>query len=109
MEPERRPERLAEYEGLVRLAVFQCVGGDLRTKRLILFIVGSNPSLKDKKLNIDARKPFRRWPNPRSVSDSSRFVKDVRTLADAGELAQTLKSIRELWKLAEAAERKLAA
>jgi len=30
--------------------------GDLRTKRLILFIVGLNPLLKDKKLSIDARR-----------------------------------------------------
>lgn len=82
--------------------------GDLRTKRLILFIVGSNPSLKDKKLNIDARKPFRRWTKQGTFSELSRFVKDVRTLADAGELAQTLKSIRELSRLMDTPERKLA-
>ncbi len=45
--------------------------GDLQTKRLILFIVGLNPLLKDKKLSIDARKPFRRWTKPGSLSDLS--------------------------------------
>jgi site-specific DNA recombinase len=46
--------------------------GDLRTKRLILFIVGLNPLLKSKKLSIDARKPFRRWTKPGSFSELSR-------------------------------------
>jgi DNA invertase Pin-like site-specific DNA recombinase len=70
--------------------------GDLRTKRLILFIVGSNPLLKDKTLNIDARKPFRRWTKPGEFSEWSRFVKDVRTLADAGELTEMLAAVREV-------------
>jgi hypothetical protein len=35
--------------------------GDPQTKRLILAIVGSNLSLKDRQLNIDAKKPFQRW------------------------------------------------
>jgi DNA invertase Pin-like site-specific DNA recombinase len=70
--------------------------GDSRTKRLILLIVGLNPLLKEKKLNIDARKPFRRWTKPGNFSELSSFVKDVATLSDAGELAEMLRSVREL-------------
>lgn len=77
-------------------AAFWFEAGDLRTKRLILFIVGSNPMLKDKKLNIDARKPFRRWTTPCTFSELSRFVKDVRTLTAAGELTEMLKAVREV-------------
>jgi hypothetical protein len=83
--------------------------GDLRTKRLILFIVGSNPLLKDKKLNIDARKPFRRWTKPGNFSELSRFVKDVRTLTDAGELTEMLKSAGELSRHVQGVEKKVAA
>jgi site-specific DNA recombinase len=83
--------------------------GDLRTKRLILFIVGLNPTLKDKKLSIDARKPFRRWTKPGNFPELSRFVKDVRTLADAGELTDMLKATRELSRHIRLAEQKTAA
>ena len=83
--------------------------GDLRTKRLILFIVGLNPLLKDKKLSIDARKPFRRWTKPENCSELSRFMKDVRTLADAGKLTEMLKSVRELSQRMNATDAKIAA
>jgi hypothetical protein len=53
--------------------------GDIQTKRLILTIVGSNFSLKDRKLNIDAKKPFRRLPKSRTFSTLLAFVEDVRT------------------------------
>ena len=36
-------------------------GGDLATKRLIVEIVGLNPTVLDGKLNIEAKKPFRCW------------------------------------------------
>jgi hypothetical protein len=83
--------------------------GDLRAKRLILFIVGLNPTLKDKKLSIDARKPFRRWTMTVSFSELSSFVKDVRTLADAGELTDILKATRELSRHMEIVRQKTAA
>jgi len=83
--------------------------GDLRTKRLILFIVGLNPFLKDKKLSIDARKPFRRWRKWGNSSELSRFVKDVRTLVDASELTEMLRSVRELSRNMEAADQKAVA
>lgn len=83
--------------------------GDLRTKRLILEIVGLNPLLKDKKLSIDARKPFRRWSNPGNISEWSSFVKDVRTLSDAGELAAIMVNVREVISRMTPAEQKKAA
>jgi hypothetical protein len=39
----------------------------------------------------------------------SRFVKDVRTLADAGELTETMRSVRELSAQLAATDSKLAA
>ncbi len=53
--------------------------GDIQTKRLILTIVGSNFSLTNKKLSIDAKKPFRRWSEPTNFSAMLAFVEDVRT------------------------------
>jgi site-specific DNA recombinase len=53
--------------------------GDPATRRLILEIVGSNLTLTDKKLRIDAKKPFRRMADTRSSSQLWRVVDDVRT------------------------------
>ena len=55
--------------------------GDRQLKRLILATVGSNLSLIDGKLNIDAKKPFRRWTETASISEMRAFVKEVRTLS----------------------------
>jgi site-specific DNA recombinase len=57
-------------------------GADVQTKRLMLTIVGSNLSLIDRKLNIDARKPFRRWSKNADSSTMRAFVRDVRTHCD---------------------------
>jgi site-specific DNA recombinase len=67
-----------------------------QTKRLILTIVGSNLSLKDKMLNIDARKPFRRWPKTTDSSTMRAFVRDVTTLCgiDISDARQMFKNIR---------------
>jgi hypothetical protein len=54
--------------------------GTPTTKRFILEIVGSNPTLKDKKLNIEAMKPFRRWGKTSQLPEMWSFVEDVRTL-----------------------------
>ncbi len=54
---------------------------DIQTKRLILTTVGSNLVLMDKKLNIDARKPFRRWPQTATFSEMRSFVRGIRTLS----------------------------
>src|SRR5579859_6833872 len=43
--------------------------GDLHQRRFILNTVGSNLVLKDHKLSIDVRKPFRRWSSAPSDSE----------------------------------------
>jgi DNA invertase Pin-like site-specific DNA recombinase len=70
--------------------------GNLQRRRMILTTVGSNLILKDKKLSIDARKPFRRWTESGDISDLRAFVKDVRTLCDKdrAELYALLENIR---------------
>ena len=60
-------------------AVFWAVHGTEDQKRLILATVGSNPTIMDRKLNIDARKPFRRLAEKHSTSDWQPIVNDVRT------------------------------
>jgi site-specific DNA recombinase len=71
---------------------------DLQTKRLILTIVGSNLLLKDKKVSIDERKPFRRWATSDDISDLRAFVRDVRTSFDdqTAESLQIQASIQEI-------------
>ena len=43
--------------------------GDARAKGLLLSMVGSNPTLCDRKLLLEARKPFRHWPKNASRTD----------------------------------------
>jgi DNA invertase Pin-like site-specific DNA recombinase/cell division protein FtsB len=61
-------------------------------KRAILEIVGSNLTLTDKSLTIDAKKPFRRWGNTPDHSQMWRLVEDVRTLAGTTELADFIRA-----------------
>ena len=68
---ENRFEPVMELISFSNTAVFWFEAGDLLTKRLILKITGLNPLLKDRKLNIDARKPFRRWSQPGNFSELS--------------------------------------
>jgi len=42
-------------------------------------VVGSNFVLIDKKLNIDARKPFRRWSGTPTNSELCAWLEDIRT------------------------------
>jgi site-specific DNA recombinase len=69
---------------------------DIQTKRQILTIVGSNLMLKNKKLSIDARKPFRRWPETANISTMRAFMRDVTTLRgiDISDARQMFKNIR---------------
>ena len=60
-------------------AKFWLVHGDQAKKRLILSTVGSNLTLKDKILSIDARKPFNILREQRSFSNLCTTVRDVRT------------------------------
>jgi hypothetical protein len=70
----------------------------LERKRLILTIVGSNLLLKDQQLNIDARKPFRRWTKTSNISDVRAFVRDVRTFvnSEASEAIAMISGIKKL-------------
>jgi site-specific DNA recombinase len=73
--------------------------GDRHKKRFILATVGSNLVLKDKKLNIDATKPFRKWSE---TDDSLRwcsYVKDVRTFLRKPDSQKTIIGIRQLMDL----------
>ena len=72
--------------------------GDLHKRRLILNIVGSNLVLKDRKLSIDARKPFRKWSPSVDNSEMRAFVKDVRTFFEeqTPESLQMLALIQEV-------------
>ena len=54
-------------------------------KRLVLQTVGSNPTLRDRKLLVEAKNPFRRWPKKPSISEMWRYVEDVRTLTLNGD------------------------
>jgi DNA invertase Pin-like site-specific DNA recombinase len=64
-------------------------------KRLVLQTVGSNPTLRDRKLLLEAKKPFRRWPKTPSNSQLWRYVQDVRTLI-MGAKGETLSIVRGL-------------
>jgi site-specific DNA recombinase len=70
--------------------------GDPRTKRTIMQIAGSNFVLKDQELNIDARKPFRRWPEKPTVSQMCGFLEDVRTELRGSYGNHLLLALREL-------------
>lgn len=61
------PERL--LISLNKTLVSRFDEGNLDKRRLILNTVGSNLVLADRKLSIDARKPFRRWSPTSDFSD----------------------------------------
>ena len=67
-------------------------------KRLIVRTVGSNPTLTGKTLSVEARKPFRVWPDQPSISTMCTFMEDVRTFFEAQtpECADLLKSITKV-------------
>jgi site-specific DNA recombinase len=65
--------------------------GDLRTKRLVFGIVGLNPILLDGRLNVEARKPFRRWSGMVDSSNLWRGRDYVRTYE--AEMRKLIKAI----------------
>lgn len=65
--------------------VSRFVDGDYSTKRLILEIVGSNLTLTDRIISIEARKPFRLVPKASSHSSLCTTLKEVRTLIETGD------------------------
>jgi site-specific DNA recombinase len=94
-------DRFEPAQSLLRFnnrLIFHFKSGDPRKRRFILNLVGSNLVLQDKKLSIDARKPFRRWASPSSCSELLDFVRDVRTLVtERSEEANTvMTSLKQL-------------
>lgn len=72
------------------------IHGDDRVKRLIVRAIGSNPTIKDKILSIEARKPFVWVPAVGSCSELRGGVEDVRS----GENVPGRKEVRKmLYKL----------
>jgi hypothetical protein len=62
--------------------------GDCEAKRMILQILGSNPTLEDKKLSIQAKNPFRLDAEPTPIASLLADLDDVRTLESAKITAQ---------------------
>jgi site-specific DNA recombinase len=73
---------------------------DLHKRRFILNVVGSNLVLKDQKLSIDARKPFRKWSNASNDSELCAYLEDIRTFVTEQnqEANSIIASIRQLFK-----------
>jgi hypothetical protein len=84
-------------------AVSWFLAGNLEVKRLVLSIAGLNPTLSDRQLNIDAKKPFERRTKATTIPLGWSLVKDVRTRwrAHDQELIQTVAALRQLSELAE--------
>lgn len=84
--------------------------GEAATKSLLVQLLGSNLSLKDKILSIEARKPFRRWPKRSSFPTMWRFVSDVRTFLreDVSEKHSVLALLQQLKTLLPKGDRKVA-
>jgi hypothetical protein len=83
------------------------VHGNEQSKKLIVETVGSNLTLKNKILNIEAKKPFRRGPTTISNSRPLAVVNDVRTFLNKmdDEAVQALTAnIRLLKEQFEASE-----
>lgn len=70
--------------------------GSSDTKRLILKTVGSNLALTDKKLNIEARKPFQRLAKAHDFPKRCGVIEDVRTFLEDGHMPMILANIRLL-------------
>jgi len=85
--------------------------GDLQTKRLIVQTVGSNLTLLDRKLNIDVKRPFRRWRKNAIRSDLLTVIEDVRTRSYVDkEVSAVLHNVKLIIERCESAvESRLAA
>jgi hypothetical protein len=96
------------FISLSNRAISWFTAGDPETKRLILEITGSNLLLKDKKLLIEAAKPFSRRDKNRSFSQLWTFVDDVRTFyyldPDSDDKLRKIKRLSAMVKEKEALE-----
>ncbi len=74
--------------------------GNDQTKRRIVLAIGSNLVLKDKILNIEAKKPFVWWSKNATCSTLRRGLNDIRTRYGKRdpELLQTIQLVREITK-----------
>ena len=77
--------------------------GDPTVSRLIVQTVGSNPTIKNKILSIEAAKPFRTWAAAPPVPDLCSLVQDVRTFVSTNDqdLHQMLTRIDRITELVE--------
>ena len=84
-----------------RRAVSWFTEGNLEIKRLILTVVGLNPTLFERQVNIDAQKPFQRLFEPAKIPAMSSMLEDVRTLWQAHdeEFLKTVAALRRLLDL----------
>jgi hypothetical protein len=106
LEQQARNDRATQdrFEPLESLVLFRSRAiewfraGDDETKRTILKIVGSNLTLKDKKLNVEAKEPFRRMPENGTKEEMRRWQSDVRKKLVNGdqELHEVLRDIQML-------------
>jgi DNA invertase Pin-like site-specific DNA recombinase len=98
----QRPANRFEPEKLLisfnKCLVSRFMEGSLQEKRSILEIVGSNLSLKDKKINIEATKPFRLWQERDELSMLCTWLEEVRTFF-ASQSAAAIKMIGQLVEL----------
>jgi DNA invertase Pin-like site-specific DNA recombinase len=85
-------------------AVFLFNKGDFQTKRLILETASSNLRLKDKKLFIEAAKPFVLCPKTPSISNLSAFVEDVRTRQFEDDFSAMVFKLKLLFEMVEKKE-----
>ncbi|HXW21301.1 MAG TPA: recombinase family protein, partial [Rhodomicrobium sp.] len=89
-------EPLADFFYFSSRAVDWFQAGDMETKRMIFKTTGSNPTLTDKILNVQARKPFCERPESLDVRQMRRIINDILTLHDDLDFAQVLANIRFL-------------
>jgi site-specific DNA recombinase len=95
-------EQMVRFEPLEDLITFNnraadwFLRGDCQSKRIILETVGSNLFLKDKKLNIEARKPFVKLQKLDTFPERWSFVEDVRTLLSDTDLPTIIANIKLL-------------
>jgi len=101
-----RFEFLQEFISFGGRAISWFSRGNNQIKRQILETVGSNLTLKDKKLSIEVRKPFRLFSKSDELPEMWTFIEDVRTLfkESAPSLEKTMDGIRRLRKLLDSSE-----
>jgi site-specific DNA recombinase len=91
-----------------RAAEWFLAGGN-QEKRLILSIVASNPSVTGGELNIHGRKPFSRWAGATAIPGRRAFLDDVRSAMADPDWVNVSAALKQLLRLVEQNEHRLAA